>query len=101
MSHPHTVPQGWTRGEPVEIKALEREEWLSWAGRYETISKDRWRVGRKLSGLCPVGSIAMDDIAFILFDSRADLDAWLKWWKDVPDPGPLIDRAKFLEIFGK
>jgi hypothetical protein len=101
VSHPHTVPKGWTRGEPLEITPLERQMWSECSERYETVNKDRWRVGQRLSGLCPVGSIALDDIAFILFDNRAALDAWLKWWKEVPDPGPLIDRAKFLEIFGK
>lgn len=82
MSHAHTVPKGWTKGEELEITSLERQEWSDYTNQLETRNKDRWRVGQRLSGLCPVGSIAVDDIAYILFDSRADLDAFLKWWNE-------------------
>lgn len=82
MSHKHEVPKGWTKGEELEITSLERKEWSAYGNEYVTHNPDRWRVGQRLSGLCPVGSIAADDVAYILFDSRTDLDAFLKWWNE-------------------
>jgi hypothetical protein len=82
MSHAHTVPKGWTRGEPLEVTEQRRQEWDGHTNRYETACQ-RFRVGRPLSGLCPVGQgPAMDDIAYILFDGQADLNAFLKWWNE-------------------
>lgn len=77
MSHPHTVPKGWTRGEP-----------LSWWGTGSRIAVSQATTPTVGTTLCA------DDICAILFDSRADLVAFMKWWHEGKTPQQVMDEHR-------
>lgn len=90
MSHPHIVPQGWERGEPLD--------WWQVGERFAARQARPPLFDAKISG---------DDIAYITFDTREDLTGFLAWWfegksaaqvKGEADEA-LIDRKAFQEIF--
>jgi len=67
MSHPHTVPQGWTRGQPLTILG---------AG-------PQYALAQKLTAMADLDLLALDvknGVAAIIFDCYNDLVEFTHWW---------------------
>lgn len=68
MSHPHTVPEGWVKGERLEIIGSGPRYALSIA-----MGPKHHKLGEHLERF-PDGGV------MITFDSKDDVDAFLRWW---------------------
>jgi hypothetical protein len=79
-NHPHTVPEGWTKGEP-----LTRRE-----------RNGQWSIEQ--TALPPFGTMRLADVAYITFDSAEACDAFLEWW-GAPKP-KVSDLARDLRRIG-
>jgi hypothetical protein len=63
VSHPHEVPKGWKKGEPLQ----------HWG------AGPRYALSRCASLVCGDTADGVDEV-ILVFDSEADRDAFLKWW---------------------
>lgn len=70
MSHPLEVPEGWIKGERLAKfgngPRYALKQYLTAQDAYERLSKFL---------------LTPDSVAYIIFDSEADRDAFLKWWQ--------------------
>ena len=71
MSYPHQVPKGWVKGERLQVYGTGPRYGLTVAP-----SSSFSEFEKRLEAMEP------DGFAIITFDSKNDLDAFLKWWNE-------------------
>jgi hypothetical protein len=78
MSHPHTVPHGWEKGEPL----------TGWE------NGTRWVLTQASPTVLEIGKITADDVGQIMFDSKDDMVAFLRWWHEGKTPEEIVAELR-------